>query len=72
MRVTLSLPTEIARRFQATVPPRQRSRLVARLLAEELQKRERALAAACVAANKDKPLAAEIDEWQQVEDGLTE
>ena len=71
MRITLSIPDTVARKFQTTVPPRQRSRLVTRLLQEELAQRDDALAAACRAANADKALAHEIDEWQSFEDDVT-
>ena len=64
MRITLSIPDAIAHRFQATVPPRQRSRLVSRLLESSLASHENALAAACRAANKDRELEREIDDWQ--------
>lgn len=72
MRITLSIPDSIARKFQSAVPPRQRSRLVAALLSEELQKRENTLEAACVAANKDNVLEKEIEEWQAFNDGIQE
>ncbi len=72
MRITLSLPDEVARKFQTTVPARHRSRLVAALIQRELRRRASALEAACVAANRDKRLEKEIDEWQAFEDGLTE
>ena len=72
MRITLSIPDEVARRFQAAVPPRQRSRLVTRLLKQELKDRDNSLAAACRAANRDKALEQEIDEWQAFEDGIEE
>jgi len=68
MRITLSIPDPIARRFQSTVPARQRSRLVARLLEQELTERDASLAAACRAANRDKALEREIDEWQSFDD----
>ena len=64
MRITLSIPDAIAHRFRATVPPRQRSRLVSRLLESSLASHENALAAACRAANKDRELEREIDDWQ--------
>jgi hypothetical protein len=70
--MTLSIPDAIARRFQAAVPSRQRSRVVTALLADELKKKENALEEACIAANKDKPLEKEIDEWQAFEDRLDE
>ena len=70
MRVTLSLPDELARRFLAAVPDRKRSALVARLLEEELQRYEEDLARACRAANRDELLAAETEEWQAFDDPL--
>jgi hypothetical protein len=68
MRMTLSVPDDVARRFQVAVPPRQRSRLVTRLLVETLSKRDHSLAAACRAANRDKALGREIESWQSFED----
>ncbi len=68
MRVTVSLPDSLARRFQAAVPSRRRSATVARLLEVELSKRESELARACAAANADSRLAEEIEEWQAFDD----
>ena len=62
----------MARRFQASVPARQRSRLVTRLLEQELKERDNSLAVACQAANRDKALEQAIDEWQAFEDGIEE
>jgi hypothetical protein len=70
MRITVSLPDELARRFMASVPDRKRSALVARLLEDELRKHEKALERACCAANDDSVLTAEIDEWQALDDPL--
>ena len=70
MRITLSIPESVARRFRASVPQRQRSRLVATLLEKELVKREGSLVQACLEANRDKALEAEIEEWQSFEDGV--
>ena len=72
MRITLSIPDTVARRFQAAVPARQRSRLVSRLLEQELSERDDSLAAACRAANRDKALEREIDEWQAFDDRIEE
>ncbi len=72
MRMTLSIPDVVAHRFQAAVPARQRSRLVTRLLEQELSERDSSLAATCRAANHDRALAHEIDEWQSFEDGIEE
>jgi hypothetical protein len=72
MRMTLSIPDAVAHRFQAAVPARQRSRLVTRLLKLELSERDNSLASACRAANRDKALQCDIDEWQSFDDGITE
>ena len=70
MRITLSLPDQLARRFLAAVPDRKRSALVARLLEDELRRYEERLERACRAANRDEVLAAENDEWQAFDDPL--
>ncbi|MBI5606613.1 MAG: hypothetical protein HY879_25050 [Deltaproteobacteria bacterium] len=72
MRMTISLPDQLAKRFQAIVSPRQRSRMLAALLAQELKKKEEALEAACLSANRDRLLEKEIDEWQTFENGFAE
>ncbi len=72
MRITLSIPDSVARRFQAAVPPGQRSRLVTRLLERELSERDDALATACRAANRDQDLQREVEEWRAFDDGFEE
>jgi hypothetical protein len=72
MKVTISKPNLVKHRFQAAVPARQRSRLVARLLERELAERDNTLAAACRAANQDRALVREIEEWHAFEDGMGE
>jgi|GEM_PF-902845 metal-responsive CopG/Arc/MetJ family transcriptional regulator len=72
MRITLSLPDSLAQRFLASIPIRERSATVARLLEKELAEREKALQAACLAANKDAALASEIEEWQAFDDNQEE
>jgi hypothetical protein len=72
MRITLSIPDAVAHQFQVAIPPRQRSRLVTRLLTGVLSKHEDSLAAACRAANRDKALESEINDWQLFEDGVAE
>lgn len=72
MRLTLSIPDAVAHRFQVAVPSRQRSRLVTRLLEDVLSKHEDSLATACRAANRDKALEREIDDWQAFEDAVAE
>ena len=50
MRITISLPDQLASRFLALVPNRESSATIARLLEQELMQRESALAQACLAA----------------------
>jgi hypothetical protein len=70
MRMTISLPDGIARRFFAAVPNRRRSATVVRLIEKDLESREAALEKACCAANADKKLAAEVEEWQSFDDHM--
>jgi len=72
MRITLSIPDAVAHRFQAIVPPRQRSRLVSRLIEASLASHEDALVAACRAANQDSELEREIEDWQAFHDEIGE
>lgn len=68
MRMTLSIPDAVGQRFLAAVPQRERSATVSRLLEKELARWEQSLEAACLAANEDKALAEEIEEWQAFDD----
>lgn len=72
MRITISIPDNLAKKFQETIPPRKRSNLVARLLRNELKKREILLEAACLKANNDHDLNKEIDKWQSFDDEIHE
>ncbi len=72
MRMTLSIPDDVADRFRSAIPPRKRSGVIVRLIERELEHRNKALAAACVAANQDELLEKEIDEWQSFDDTLEE
>jgi len=72
MRITLSIPDEVAERFRSAIPPRKRSGVVVRLIERELAQRDKTLAAACIAANQDEPLQKEIDEWQSFNDTFEE
>nr|VFK40270.1 MAG: hypothetical protein BECKTC1821D_GA0114238_100925 [Candidatus Kentron sp. TC] len=72
MNMTLSMPDTVAHRFQAAVPVCQQSGFVARLIENELTRRDGSLAAACLAANRDEAPQREIDEWQSFDDGTGE
>jgi len=66
------LPDQLASRFLALVPSRERSATIARLLEHELTQRECALEQACLAANADTALTAEIAEWQAFDNAIAE
>jgi hypothetical protein len=72
VRITLSIPDAVAKRFQAAIPARQRSRLVTRLIEQELVRYDDTIAAACRAANIDEALQNEIDELQSFDDDIEE
>ena len=63
MRMTSSLPDQLASRFLTLGPNRERSVTIARLLEQEFAQRESALEQACLAANADPVLANEIEAW---------
>nr|VFK39207.1 MAG: hypothetical protein BECKTC1821E_GA0114239_100440 [Candidatus Kentron sp. TC] len=67
MNMTLSMPDTVAHRFQAAVPVRQQSGFFARLIENELTRRDGSLA-----ANRDEAPQREIDEWQSFDDGTGE
>jgi hypothetical protein len=63
MKVLVSIPDSLYSRMTATIPPRQRSKLIAKLLEEELRKREQELYQAALAVEQDEELGAEMREW---------
>jgi hypothetical protein len=63
MKVLVSIPDSLYFRMTATIPPRQRSRLIAKLLEDELRKREQELYQAALAVEQDEELGAEMREW---------
>jgi len=63
MKVLVSIPDALYSRMTATIPPRQRSRLIAKLLEDELRKREQELYQAALAVEQDEELGAEMKDW---------
>jgi hypothetical protein len=63
MKVLVSIPDSLYSRMTATIPPRQRSRLIAKLLEDELRKREQELYQTALAVEQDEELGAEMKEW---------
>jgi hypothetical protein len=72
-KVLISLPDQLALRLRATIPPRQRSKIITRLIEKEIERRERALYECALAVEKDKALQQEMSEWDvTLNDGLNE
>ncbi len=63
MKVLVSIPDSLYSRMAATIPPRQRSKVIARLLEDEVRKREQELYQAALAVEQDEDLGAEMKEW---------
>ena len=63
MKVLVSIPDSLYSRMTATIPPRQRSRLITKLLEDEVKRRELELYQAALAVEQDEELGAEMKEW---------
>jgi metal-responsive CopG/Arc/MetJ family transcriptional regulator len=71
MKVLVSLSDELFARMQAVIPPRQRSKVVAELLEEEVRRRERELYECALAVEQDEQLQSEMADWDvTVGDGI--
>lgn len=72
-KILISLPDQLAVRMRATIPPRQRSKIITHLIEEEIEKRERSLYECALAVEQDSGLREEMTEWDiTIRDGLNE
>jgi hypothetical protein len=72
-KVLISLPDQLATRMRATMPARQRSKIITHLIEEEIERRERVLYECAVAVEKDRDLHLEMEEWDiTLRDGLND
>lgn len=72
-KILISLPDQLAARMKATIPERQRSKIIVFLLQTEVEQREKALYECALAVEKDKTLKADMESWDStVGDGLTD
>jgi hypothetical protein len=70
-KILISMPDRLAIRMRAVIPARQRSKTFARLIEQEIKKREKALYECAVAVEKDASLQEEMKEWDTTtKDGL--
>lgn len=72
-KVLISLPDQLAVRMRATIPSRQRSKIITHLIEEEIERREHALYECALAVEQDASLREEMAEWDvTISDGLRE
>ena len=70
-KVLVSLPDELAARMRATIPPRQRSKVLSKMLEDEIKRRESALYECALKVEADQSLNEEMDDWNTtVGDGI--
>lgn len=72
MRMTISIPDKVARKFCKKVPRKYRSSIIARFMEAESNRRDAKLKEACLKANQDKNLEREIEEWQSFDEVIEE
>jgi hypothetical protein len=71
VKVLVSVSDELYARMQAMIPARQRSKVVARLLEEEVRRREQELYECALAVEQDDQLQAEMADWDvTIGDGI--
>jgi hypothetical protein len=64
-KVLVSLPDTLADRMKAVIPPKQRSKILTKLLEDEVARREAELYRFACEVEKDQALNAEMDSWVQ-------
>lgn len=70
-KILVSLPDDIAFRLHVTIPAKQRSKVISRLLEKEIERREKSLYSCAMEVEKDKLLNEEMEEWSVItNDGL--
>lgn len=70
-KVLISLPDKLVDRMKAVIPPRQRSKVLAALLEDEIRRREELLYQCALAVEEDEALNKEMKDWNvTVGDGI--
>jgi hypothetical protein len=62
-KVLISIPDSLAHRLRVIIPDRQRSKVIANLIAEEIERRESSLYSCALEVEKDEALNNEMQEW---------
>lgn len=72
-KVLISIPDKIASRMRAAIPQKQRSKIIVKLIEQEIEKREKALYECAMAVEQDFKLNQEMQAWDvTLQDGLTD
>jgi len=70
-KVLISVPDDLLARMRAVIPNRQRSRIIAEVLENEVERRERELYECAHDVEADKALNTQMSEWDlTVGDGI--
>jgi tRNA/tmRNA/rRNA uracil-C5-methylase (TrmA/RlmC/RlmD family) len=70
-KVLISMPDQLASRLRATVPARQRSKIITLLIEKEVARRERKLYECALAVEQDAALNRDLKDWDAtIGDGL--
>lgn len=64
-KILVSIPQQLAARMRTLIPGRQRSKIIANLIAKEVNKREKALYECAKAIEADQNLCQEMAEWEE-------
>jgi len=62
-KVLISIPDNLADRMKAVISPRQRSKVMAKLLEDEVKRREAELYRCALEVEEDQALNAEMEDW---------
>jgi uncharacterized protein YhaN len=70
-KILVSLPDDLATRMKRMIPPKHRSRIIAKILEAEILKREQELYQCACEVEADSSLNNEMDDWETtVGDGI--
>jgi len=70
-KVLVSIPDNLADRMKAIIPPRQRSKILVKLLEDEVKRREAELHQCALEVENDQALNAEMKDWDiTIGDGI--
>ncbi|MGZ3580376.1 MAG: hypothetical protein ACXWMH_05410 [Syntrophales bacterium] len=62
-KVLVSIPDNLADRMKAIIPPRQRSKVLVKLLEDEVKRRESELYQCALEVESDQALSTEMEDW---------